>query len=131
MIRRPPRSTLSSSSAASDVYKRQVERHVLFLHHRLGCCRIFVEKFFNNFSLHYGFGHNISYIIFFYTLITTLLRMDNDQRAFFTETETTGRADFHIDILFFYFGFKFFFDFDTAVTATACLLYTSDAADEE
>src|SRR5665648_1269378 len=26
MIRRPPRSTLSSSSAASDVYKRQVER---------------------------------------------------------------------------------------------------------
>src|SRR5674536_262944 len=26
MIRRPPRSTLSSSSAASDVYKRQVQR---------------------------------------------------------------------------------------------------------
>src|SRR5665648_1161852 len=26
MIRRPPRSTLSSSSAASDVYKRQIER---------------------------------------------------------------------------------------------------------
>eukprot|EP00656_Telonema_subtile_P007867 TRINITY_DN13691_c0_g1_i6.p1 TRINITY_DN13691_c0_g1~~TRINITY_DN13691_c0_g1_i6.p1 ORF type:complete len:211 (-),score=36.57 TRINITY_DN13691_c0_g1_i6:50-682(-) len=28
MIRRPPRSTLSSSSAASDVYKRQVHPHV-------------------------------------------------------------------------------------------------------
>src|SRR5674536_157844 len=28
MIRRPPRSTLSSSSAASDVYKRQVVHHV-------------------------------------------------------------------------------------------------------
>src|SRR5450756_589280 len=27
MIRRPPRSTQSRSSAASDVYKRQVERH--------------------------------------------------------------------------------------------------------
>eukprot|EP00658_Telonema_sp_P-2_P012196 TRINITY_DN14647_c0_g1_i2.p1 TRINITY_DN14647_c0_g1~~TRINITY_DN14647_c0_g1_i2.p1 ORF type:complete len:253 (+),score=63.06 TRINITY_DN14647_c0_g1_i2:99-857(+) len=27
MIRRPPRSTLSSSSAASDVYKRQVDEH--------------------------------------------------------------------------------------------------------
>src|SRR5664280_2993516 len=27
MIRRPPRSTLSSSSAASDVYKRQHQRH--------------------------------------------------------------------------------------------------------
>eukprot|EP00656_Telonema_subtile_P015517 TRINITY_DN18147_c0_g1_i1.p1 TRINITY_DN18147_c0_g1~~TRINITY_DN18147_c0_g1_i1.p1 ORF type:complete len:103 (-),score=6.70 TRINITY_DN18147_c0_g1_i1:12-320(-) len=27
MIRRPPRSTLSSSSAASDVYKRQPHRH--------------------------------------------------------------------------------------------------------
>eukprot|EP00658_Telonema_sp_P-2_P058564 TRINITY_DN47075_c0_g1_i1.p1 TRINITY_DN47075_c0_g1~~TRINITY_DN47075_c0_g1_i1.p1 ORF type:complete len:121 (-),score=33.25 TRINITY_DN47075_c0_g1_i1:82-444(-) len=28
MIRRPPRSTLSSSSAASDVYKRQYQRRV-------------------------------------------------------------------------------------------------------
>src|SRR5674536_404335 len=28
MIRRPPRSTLSSSSAASDVYKRQIEEKV-------------------------------------------------------------------------------------------------------
>src|SRR5664279_659545 len=28
MIRRPPRSTLSSSSAASDVYKRQLETRV-------------------------------------------------------------------------------------------------------
>src|SRR5664279_6510575 len=27
MIRRPPRSTLSSSSAASDVYKRQIRNH--------------------------------------------------------------------------------------------------------
>eukprot|EP00658_Telonema_sp_P-2_P063882 TRINITY_DN52706_c0_g1_i1.p1 TRINITY_DN52706_c0_g1~~TRINITY_DN52706_c0_g1_i1.p1 ORF type:complete len:130 (+),score=10.09 TRINITY_DN52706_c0_g1_i1:129-518(+) len=40
MIRRPPRSTLSSSSAASDVYKRQLLRHLSlmppscpFLHH--------------------------------------------------------------------------------------------------
>src|SRR5665648_1298568 len=30
MIRRPPRSTLSSSSAASDVYKRQAVTHMLF-----------------------------------------------------------------------------------------------------
>src|SRR5665648_536277 len=30
MIRRPPRSTLSSSSAASDVYKRQVDQLQLF-----------------------------------------------------------------------------------------------------
>src|SRR5674536_357054 len=29
MIRRPPRSTLSSSSAASDVYKRQMQRKFL------------------------------------------------------------------------------------------------------
>src|SRR5664280_3891780 len=33
MIRRPPRSTLSSSSAASDVYKRQVQA---FVNERLG-----------------------------------------------------------------------------------------------
>src|SRR5665648_1355 len=31
MIRRPPRSTLSSSSAASDVYKRQVELRELLI----------------------------------------------------------------------------------------------------
>src|SRR5664280_3866623 len=35
MIRRPPRSTLSSSSAASDVYKRQVDV-AYFLIHSLG-----------------------------------------------------------------------------------------------
>src|SRR5674536_228273 len=29
MIRRPPRSTLSSSSAASDVYKRQLDEYVM------------------------------------------------------------------------------------------------------
>ena len=33
MIRRPPRSTLSSSSAASDVYKRQVMQTVADQHH--------------------------------------------------------------------------------------------------
>eukprot|EP00658_Telonema_sp_P-2_P000610 TRINITY_DN10228_c0_g1_i3.p1 TRINITY_DN10228_c0_g1~~TRINITY_DN10228_c0_g1_i3.p1 ORF type:complete len:125 (+),score=46.94 TRINITY_DN10228_c0_g1_i3:118-492(+) len=32
MIRRPPRSTLSSSSAASDVYKRQYQRRVRVLY---------------------------------------------------------------------------------------------------
>eukprot|EP00658_Telonema_sp_P-2_P000646 TRINITY_DN10236_c0_g1_i4.p1 TRINITY_DN10236_c0_g1~~TRINITY_DN10236_c0_g1_i4.p1 ORF type:complete len:174 (-),score=45.73 TRINITY_DN10236_c0_g1_i4:245-766(-) len=36
MIRRPPRSTLSSSSAASDVYKRQVERYSSLLRAKHG-----------------------------------------------------------------------------------------------
>ena len=36
MIRRPPRSTLSSSSAASDVYKRQVENCVIHSGVRIG-----------------------------------------------------------------------------------------------
>src|SRR5664280_3824090 len=40
MIRRPPRSTLSSSSAASDVYKRQVHREVVFLGKHLYASRI-------------------------------------------------------------------------------------------
>src|SRR5665648_141780 len=31
MIRRPPRSTLSSSSAASDVYKRQIQSFLVLL----------------------------------------------------------------------------------------------------
>eukprot|EP00658_Telonema_sp_P-2_P031836 TRINITY_DN23740_c0_g1_i2.p1 TRINITY_DN23740_c0_g1~~TRINITY_DN23740_c0_g1_i2.p1 ORF type:complete len:139 (+),score=17.54 TRINITY_DN23740_c0_g1_i2:136-552(+) len=33
MIRRPPRSTLSSSSAASDVYKRQLQKSIQLHHH--------------------------------------------------------------------------------------------------
>eukprot|EP00658_Telonema_sp_P-2_P002742 TRINITY_DN1101_c0_g1_i7.p1 TRINITY_DN1101_c0_g1~~TRINITY_DN1101_c0_g1_i7.p1 ORF type:complete len:103 (-),score=26.26 TRINITY_DN1101_c0_g1_i7:71-379(-) len=37
MIRRPPRSTLSSSSAASDVYKRQYQRRVRGLCTLLEC----------------------------------------------------------------------------------------------
>eukprot|EP00658_Telonema_sp_P-2_P015262 TRINITY_DN1586_c0_g1_i2.p1 TRINITY_DN1586_c0_g1~~TRINITY_DN1586_c0_g1_i2.p1 ORF type:complete len:357 (+),score=67.24 TRINITY_DN1586_c0_g1_i2:126-1196(+) len=38
MIRRPPRSTLSSSSAASDVYKRQYQRRVRgTTHNTMGC----------------------------------------------------------------------------------------------
>src|SRR5665648_1115278 len=41
MIRRPPRSTLSSSSAASDVYKRQAFPH----HKRIIHERIFGIKF--------------------------------------------------------------------------------------
>src|SRR5664280_3746000 len=36
MIRRPPRSTLSSSSAASDVYKRQGDAPVVLHVHELG-----------------------------------------------------------------------------------------------
>src|SRR5664280_3374286 len=38
MIRRPPRSTLSSSSAASDVYKRQGEEHRVPVDARLAEC---------------------------------------------------------------------------------------------
>eukprot|EP00658_Telonema_sp_P-2_P073853 TRINITY_DN62994_c0_g1_i1.p1 TRINITY_DN62994_c0_g1~~TRINITY_DN62994_c0_g1_i1.p1 ORF type:complete len:223 (-),score=46.79 TRINITY_DN62994_c0_g1_i1:137-805(-) len=42
MIRRPPRSTLSSSSAASDVYKRQVMQFVFLF----GLCRCLVHRYF-------------------------------------------------------------------------------------
>ena len=42
MIRRPPRSTLSSSSAASDVYKRQEQKRFI-LHHDAVCSK---SKFF-------------------------------------------------------------------------------------
>src|SRR5674536_123436 len=43
MIRRPPRSTLSSSSAASDVYKRQGETIVSLAHLKWGFYRLFVD----------------------------------------------------------------------------------------
>ena len=42
MIRRPPRSTLDRSSAASDVYKRQGQRDV---QHLRGLPRVFEEQF--------------------------------------------------------------------------------------
>ena len=45
--------------------------------------------------------------------------MNNNQRTFFTEAETTGRADFHLDILFGDFRLQSILDFHTAITATA------------
>ncbi|WP_460366115.1 hypothetical protein, partial [Staphylococcus aureus] len=64
MIRRPPRSTRKESSAASDVYKRQLLAHVVIVHHLIPVsythlrahetlsdlvCRLLLEKnfFFN------------------------------------------------------------------------------------
>src|SRR5664279_2166180 len=41
MIRRPPRSTLSSSSAASDVYKRQVLCRIIRWGHGANCIPLF------------------------------------------------------------------------------------------
>ena len=50
MIRRPPRSTLDRSSAASDVYKRQIRDTVSFL--RAEGRRVFVdaEHFFDGYA---------------------------------------------------------------------------------
>eukprot|EP00828_Plagiopyla_frontata_P030669 TRINITY_DN40103_c0_g1_i1.p1 TRINITY_DN40103_c0_g1~~TRINITY_DN40103_c0_g1_i1.p1 ORF type:complete len:116 (-),score=32.49 TRINITY_DN40103_c0_g1_i1:21-368(-) len=45
MIRRPPRSTLSSSSAASDVYKRQIKKKVIQKQQQCAYCLIlFLEE---------------------------------------------------------------------------------------
>src|SRR5678809_614321 len=44
MIRRPPRSTLDRSSAASDVYKRQLRRGRLALHAFLSCARGCIDR---------------------------------------------------------------------------------------
>eukprot|EP00828_Plagiopyla_frontata_P002463 TRINITY_DN10385_c0_g1_i1.p2 TRINITY_DN10385_c0_g1~~TRINITY_DN10385_c0_g1_i1.p2 ORF type:complete len:104 (-),score=17.69 TRINITY_DN10385_c0_g1_i1:36-347(-) len=46
MIRRPPRSTLSSSSAASDVYKRQIKYCFVLILSYL-CRRFSIKKLFD------------------------------------------------------------------------------------
>src|SRR5664280_3261666 len=60
MIRRPPRSTLSSSSAASDVYKRQVMDN-LSSHTRKAVVQRFGERdgdwLWNRFTVHYTPKH--------------------------------------------------------------------------
>ena len=47
MIRQPPRSTLSSSSAASDVYKRQVSRFAVFRIQNCVTCQLRVRLSIN------------------------------------------------------------------------------------
>src|SRR5664280_3584412 len=48
MIRRPPRSTLSSSSAASDVYKRQLKINIAIINNGyLGMVRQWQEFFYD------------------------------------------------------------------------------------
>eukprot|EP00658_Telonema_sp_P-2_P071040 TRINITY_DN60373_c0_g1_i1.p1 TRINITY_DN60373_c0_g1~~TRINITY_DN60373_c0_g1_i1.p1 ORF type:complete len:118 (-),score=44.89 TRINITY_DN60373_c0_g1_i1:50-403(-) len=48
MIRRPPRSTLSSSSAASDVYKRQVDHRLVVI---VGPCSVHDTKAATEYAL--------------------------------------------------------------------------------
>eukprot|EP00658_Telonema_sp_P-2_P045683 TRINITY_DN33670_c0_g1_i1.p3 TRINITY_DN33670_c0_g1~~TRINITY_DN33670_c0_g1_i1.p3 ORF type:complete len:125 (+),score=20.38 TRINITY_DN33670_c0_g1_i1:52-426(+) len=54
MIRRPPRSTLSSSSAASDVYKRQLVHYPIIMEQLaglIGCKLSLFKTFFTDHSL--------------------------------------------------------------------------------
>src|SRR5450756_1177314 len=67
MIRRPPRSTQSRSSAASDVYKRQVITVVLFL-----AIPILLWRFLNGFRARF-MGAWVSGLIFAFLLIGKIL----------------------------------------------------------
>ena len=75
MIRRPPRSTLDRSSAASDVYKRQVRTIPATIAAELG------EAPFG--GLHFKALFALACILFIITLITNLLveRMSANRRT--------------------------------------------------
>src|SRR5665648_1271836 len=90
MIRRPPRSTLSSSSAASDVYKRQP-------------------------SYKRSFHATPTITTQFQALFTTIFWM-----------LFSFRSPYYYAI-----GLKTYLVLEVDVPLIPCLLYTSDAADEE
>src|SRR5665648_1302652 len=96
MIRRPPRSTLSSSSAASDVYKRQ------------GVLNTRSKDFYDIYKLSKLRGIGIDYSLCKKALIATMERRES--------IDILSNSE---NILDFIGKDKF------------CLLYTSDAADEE
>ena len=117
MIRRPPRSTLSSSSAASDVYKRQ---QVL---------EEFLE-FIEGFVL---VGHNIARfdMNFLYRDVEKYfersLANDYIDTLQMARRELPNLEHHRLTDLAEYYGISA----EGAHRALNCLLYTSDAADEE
>src|SRR5674536_290534 len=95
MIRRPPRSTLSSSSAASDVYKRQAVDHAP--QHR---------------------GHPVGDVRIQHLLARRIEGSDRLAGAVGDGADTLRRAEATVRR-------------QPGVRPGHCLLYTSDAADEE
>eukprot|EP00658_Telonema_sp_P-2_P053970 TRINITY_DN42795_c0_g1_i2.p1 TRINITY_DN42795_c0_g1~~TRINITY_DN42795_c0_g1_i2.p1 ORF type:complete len:135 (-),score=26.55 TRINITY_DN42795_c0_g1_i2:11-415(-) len=103
MIRRPPRSTLSSSSAASDVYKRQVH---MFCHKGgMGCDGI-LKKF---------------------TLSISPVGIDGGIEA---ECQIDGEIGINVEGVT-ALTYTFIYNIVLCSSSDDCLLYTSDAADEE
>eukprot|EP00658_Telonema_sp_P-2_P074026 TRINITY_DN63199_c0_g1_i1.p2 TRINITY_DN63199_c0_g1~~TRINITY_DN63199_c0_g1_i1.p2 ORF type:complete len:124 (-),score=16.62 TRINITY_DN63199_c0_g1_i1:233-604(-) len=93
MIRRPPRSTLSSSSAASDVYKRQHKGGPVCagtcLNNQIGrvrnCCQIIITGSFFNFFKQ-GFHTGLQGLIVTHCLVQIGL---NDLKAPFVDRQRT------------------------------------------
>src|SRR5664279_1881228 len=117
MIRRPPRSTLSSSSAASDVYKRQVQRFTPLLIDAARPCR------------HSMGGH--------WFVDETYVKVSGSWRYVYRAVDQYGqvidvfvskRRDLKAATRFFANAIS---SHGAPAEITTCLLYTSDAADEE
>jgi len=96
-----------------------IERYFLFFQHGFFGERIAVKQLFQNLARGDGFGNDVRHVLNFDLLIKDLFRMDDHQRAFFTETEAAGGADFHVHVLFLQFRFEGFLHIDAAVSAAA------------
>eukprot|EP00656_Telonema_subtile_P011491 TRINITY_DN156_c0_g1_i2.p1 TRINITY_DN156_c0_g1~~TRINITY_DN156_c0_g1_i2.p1 ORF type:complete len:101 (-),score=6.12 TRINITY_DN156_c0_g1_i2:105-407(-) len=97
MIRRPPRSTLSSSSAASDVYKRQGNFSALY--ERLTNFDAFVVANHENFVEHYVFANfaikffNFDNVAFGNTVLFTACLYDCEHNCSFLMRAADNRVD--------------------------------------
>src|SRR5665648_596866 len=114
MIRRPPRSTLSSSSAASDVYKRQVKG----LQNISGRIKI-TDKIIAT-----TVGNVFMY---FRCFLLFVLNFPCFFQGAFGVAIHYERSLQHVFVIFEFHSCPFLGQFNNRT----CLLYTSDAADEE
>ena len=135
MIRRPPRSTLDRSSAASDVYKRQI----LYLVYIAVTIFLFVAI-----NIYKGFDHQLKRNFKFTTKpkLSLIIAAKNEEQNIYSLIDSLEKLNYPNEN----FEVIFVDDNSTDKTAeliqsrisnknnytliTACLLYTSDAADE-
>ena len=142
MIRRPPRSTLDRSSAASDVYKRQIAYELIFNKAAPGCQVVVIKNQQVVFRKAYGYftydsvqtvENQTMYDVASLTKIicsAPILMILNDRNLiqfqstfsrYLPEFSTSNKSDLSI---------KDFMLHQGKLVSWICLLYTSDAADE-
>src|SRR5665648_1072554 len=134
MIRRPPRSTLSSSSAASDVYKRQLRDYWNAYHPKEW---LFYSRVNTGTHLTSKAVQDIFHKYINKTNITKKVTVHSIRHSFATHLLEVRTSIFHIKQLLGHSDisttcfYLHLLKIESLNVVSPCLLYTSDAADEE